>query len=135
MKKISSILLVGIFIAVSCGEIFEKNIENKTVEVISPAHGVAVAEGETTFLWREVVSATHYHITIVSPDFATSSRVVVDTIMPDTVLKRFAFTHRLDPGNYQWNIRAWNFAYRTRENILALEVIARDNDAGSGDDD
>lgn len=117
-------MVCSFFLAImvtACRDLFEKDIHDKQVEVISPRDGVTATEGEVALLWNRVESAQEYHITIVSPDFERASRVVADTIIPDS-LARYSLTVELTPGIFQWNIRARNSAYETRHNILDLYI-------------
>lgn len=68
--------------------------------LLSPADGLAVPPGDTTFHWREVEGATSYHIQIDIVDtFDSPDLVEAD---PDDVW----YTETLSLGTYYWRVKA-----------------------------
>ncbi|MCD8172861.1 MAG: hypothetical protein LUD76_05285 [Alistipes sp.] len=132
MKKTAALALL-LLSALGCRDLFEKDIQERQVEVISPVDNATAVEGEITFLWKEIESALEYHITIVSPGFGNSSMVVADTVIHDSLPVSYRYRQYLGPGEYQWNIRARNSAYNTRDNILNLYVEHHGEEDDNGD--
>ena len=109
----------------ACDDIFEKKLENKMVTVVAPIDGATLIEGNVTFLWVPMEGANGYHITIVSPSFKAATMVVADTLLiDDSVTVRRMFWQTFTPGDYQWSITAFNFAYRSAESVFDLHITA-----------
>lgn len=100
-KKIP-VLIILLTACISCDDIFEKDITNNMITVISPQEG-SVVEGNTVqFLWNTIEGAKDYRI-----------QVHDDTLILDTLVSSPPFSYVMDSGNYQWRIRGENFAYQT----------------------
>lgn len=122
MKKIF-LMLPLLFLFIACKDIFEEDISEARVCIVSPQNGVFASPGEIAFAWRAVENATGYHLTIVSPTFEESSRLVADsTLRPDSVFSGLHYEVFMEAGQYQWSIRAFNSGYSTREEIYTLFV-------------
>lgn len=119
-----------------CDDIFEQNIENTSIQIVAPKHGMHVEAGEVMFLWRPIAGARNYRLTIVSPDFLNASRVWADTLlMADSVHAADRFLLSLDTGTYQWSLSAANGVYRSKERVLTLIVDPVTPPEASGTED
>ncbi len=108
MKKILGYVIaaIAVLLMVSCQDFFEKNIEDKTVTVISPLDGAVSPYYAVIFRWNDVSGATEYQIQAVSPSFENPLLFLYDTLISGTTL-----TLSFNPGSFQWRIRAVNSAY------------------------
>lgn len=120
-------LAILTIIVVACNDIFETDISNISICVVSPKDSVAVKAGRVTFAWRTVNSATRYQLTIVEPSFAQASTLIADTVLcgDSTHMPPTSFSTILDSGKYQWSIKAFNSAYATYDQIYTLIVNSR----------
>ena len=130
---IITVMMIG---TLSCKDIFDKDITARSVEVVAPADKAEAPEGEVTFLWKPVSYATGYHLTIVSPSFEHAAILIADTVMMnDTLGVKLRYRHLMPAGEYQWNIRALNSSYTTRDNISHLNIFAPGGNEENRDDD
>lgn len=101
------VLLFGIlFLGVlwSCTKDFiVKDIKDDLVTIIAPANNLSTANNSITFWWEEVDGAEKYTIQIVKPNFAAIQQLIVDTNVTGD-----KFNYTLNPGTYQWRIKAKN---------------------------
>jgi hypothetical protein len=106
MKKLNNILLLTILLCSisSCDDILEEDITNDVVEVNTPKEGTVIEGNTVQFLWQNLEGADKYRLQVITDN----QLKVVDSLLPKTEL-----AYNLDPGNYQWRIRAENFAYKT----------------------
>lgn len=87
----------------SCSDIFEKNMEKETVQLLVPANGEVSYQLTNTFIWEEVDKVEYYNIEIVSPSFDSLSSIILDSNVTSVY-----FVYTLSPGEYQWRVRAEN---------------------------
>ncbi len=128
MKRIFTLLAVVLLVA-GCDDIFEKDISNERVEVVSPADRAQTVQGEVAFLWRATEGATAYRVTVVAPSFANPSQVVADTVMyNDSLSVKLSLRLVMPQGDYQWSVRGLNSGYMTTEQVRSLKVITSDRD-------
>ncbi|MDO5981440.1 hypothetical protein [Flavivirga spongiicola] len=98
------LILTLLFIAFACDDILEEDITNDVVQVISPTEGTVIEGNTVQFLWQTIEGADSYRVQIIK----NNQRHVADSLVTIT-----NFTYNLDPGDYQWRIKAENFAYET----------------------
>lgn len=124
MKRIT--LLLCCLTLAACDDIFEEDISDRRVEAISPADGVHLLPGECHFRWQTLEDADGYLLTVVSPSFARAERLIVDTMMLDTLgaAHRFGCKVLLTEGEYQWSLRAFNSGYESKAEVRTLYVDA-----------
>lgn len=101
-------LLLAMFF-IGCKEFIEPSIEKKNVVLLAPANGVESIIYDQTFWWEEVEDALKYRLQIVTPNFGAPARMIVDTL-----IKGNKFNQSLDPGEYEWRVRAENGSSQTR---------------------
>lgn len=119
----SFLAFVATAFLVSCtGDVFVKNIKNKTVSVISPVDGLTTPSNNVLFWWNEVDGAEKYNLQIVKPDFGSVSQLLLDTNVSGT-----KFSYILTPGNYQWRIKAVNAGGSTAYTTRSLKVDTTSN--------
>lgn len=134
MKKIIPIILI-LFSVFACDDIFENDISKDDVQVVAPRNNAMVQSGDISFCWRELIGATRYRITIVSPSFELASTLIADTIIntgldSDTTFvwgdgreaKGVKMVQNLSKGDYEWSICAFNSGYTSKEQTMKLTV-------------
>lgn len=99
---ISLILLAG------CGEIFEVDISDKEVILLAPGDGVSVQGDSVSLWWESLDGARTYQVQLVSPSFDEPELVYLDSVTSANLL-----ILALDPGDYEWQVRALNAGYNT----------------------
>lgn len=125
-KMLTYFVLLGIM--TSCDDVFERDIENHKVEVVTPQNNATVLGGKVPFLWKRLRGARGYHLTIVSPSFRNASKLIADTVLwSDSVSEKLKYIHLMEQGRYQWSIRGINDAYSSLNNISDLSVQDKDD--------
>jgi hypothetical protein len=85
----------------SCSDFLEVSVDQSEVVVLAPLDSARVETDEPLFWWDSVPGAIKYQIQVVSPSFADIETLVYDTLVNSTKL-----SINLEPGSYQWRIRA-----------------------------
>lgn len=108
MNKLIIPALVLSMIFAGCRDIFEKDLSKETVSLIFPADFYRTENTNITLQWYPVDGATAYELVLVSPRFDTAYSYYMDSTVTAEEL-----TLTLDPGRYEWMVRAKNNAYQT----------------------
>jgi hypothetical protein len=93
---------------VSCKDIFEPSISKRQVKQEAPVDNYHSTTYTVSFWWDDVEDASNYRLQIVTPKFDS-----VSTLIADTLIKGDKFFMSLNPGVYQWRVRAENSGSRT----------------------
>lgn len=97
-------LFAGLLISItSCSEIFEGDLSEDTLVVISPSKDLETVSTQVQFVWEELEDATSYQLRIASPNFANLTSLELDSAI---VGNTFPIT--LNPGEYEWRLQAKN---------------------------
>ena len=109
MKKSSNIiyfLYAGLLLLIiGCDDVFEEDIEDEMVTIISPDDLTTIESNAVEFRWNEIEGAKGYRIQV--------TRVETQRNVLDSLVEGDRFAYGLDPGVYRWQMRAENFAYET----------------------
>jgi hypothetical protein len=101
-------LLSGIVLLSSCSDIIEPSISKSNIQPEAPSDQYLSTSYNINFWWDVVGNALSYHLQVVTPNFASPGRLVLDTI-----IKKNKFSYTLSPGNYQWRVMAENGSSQT----------------------
>ncbi len=93
------------------------NISNQNVALVAPVEQALLNSSEVTFLWTHLASIDEYRIQIASPDFSSSTFIVMDERTGDDF-----YTTSLNEGSYTWRVRAENDNSVTPYNSRNLEI-------------
>ena len=115
-------LFFSVWFLTACEIIFEKDIEDEAVLLLSPSNETISSISTQTFWWEQIEGATTYRLQIVMADFENADRLVVDTL-----LNNDKFKQTLLPGIYQWRVRAENSAYMSKWSYANLKLISTDD--------
>ncbi|WP_214228793.1 hypothetical protein [Pedobacter sp. B4-66] len=107
-KNITKALLGLVLLSTGCKEFIEPSIEKKNTVLLAPSNGTETNVYSQTFWWEELDNALQYRLQVVMPDFNNTSRLILDTII---TASKFSYT--LEPGNYEWRVRAENGSSQT----------------------
>jgi hypothetical protein len=124
MKKISycsSALLLIMMLACKKDFVVE-NIANKTLTVNGPGNNLETTSNLITFWWEVLDGAEKYTLQVVKPSFAQVAQLVLDTNITGN-----KFTLSLQPGKYQWRVKATNAGYATVFQTFSLQIDTTDN--------
>ena len=87
----------------SCTEIIEPSVAKRNVRLLAPANNYQTNRPETSFWFEPVEDALKYRLQVVSPSFDSIGQLVLDTLISNN-----RFTQSMEPGQYQWRVRAEN---------------------------
>lgn len=124
MKNIPILIAIASMIVLNaCKDILTvEDISEKEVRLIAPANGTVLAIENINFTWDAVDYAEEYRLQIASPDFKVPAQIVLDSMVTNT-----NFGQTLDPGTYQWRVRAENSTFFTNYALawnLTVDEIA-----------
>lgn len=120
---ISTLLLLMFF---SCYDVFEEDVSDQRLILKAPHNGAVLSQADVTFWWSTIDGIRGYELVIVNPSFEKISDVIIETILPvsDSVPPENRFIVELDPGTYEWQVKAYNSASETVSDTFKLEVVA-----------
>ncbi|HXB10121.1 MAG TPA: hypothetical protein VNW04_23520 [Puia sp.] len=109
MKPMLIVCLTS-FVACWCGckEVFEKSLDKSHVTLLGPANNLVSGSANQSFFWQPIDSGINYELQVVSPTFDSIGQVVADTVAARNLLPL-----SLEPGKYQWRVRAFNSSSST----------------------
>ncbi len=105
LKMNRSLILFGLALVLlsACTEFQERQLQQDIVEVFIPRDSLRTDIATQQFYWYEVEGAIDYEFQIAEPDFAGINRLITDTITTSTRINI-----SLQPGEYEWRVRAFN---------------------------
>jgi len=92
----------------SCKDFIEPSISGSKVTLEAPGNKYQSTSYTVNFWWDQVDNALTYRLQVVSPRFDS-----VGVLVMDTVVKKNTFVLTMNPGNYQWRVRAENGSSQT----------------------
>ncbi len=101
-------IIVFILILPACNAIFENDITEEELDLIIPMDGTSYTTNQVHFKWNEMEGATNYRLQIVQPNFASIQTFVLDSLVTGS-----EYFYVLNPGTYQFKIRAENSGYQS----------------------
>jgi len=114
---------ISIFTVISCSEILiEKDISEKTVNLVAPVNNAQFFSTGLTFTWDVVQDATKYTLQIARPNFTSPLQIVLDTTITST-----SFSQQLPIGNYEWRVMAKNESYSTAFTSRLVAIVSNDD--------
>jgi hypothetical protein len=123
MRALNFSILVCIVVFLSCKKDFiVEDITDKSIVVLSPTNNLVTTTNKITFWWEELNGAEKYNLQVVKPTFSSIAQIISDT---NITANKFTLT--LQPGNYQWRIRAMNSGGNTSYQIFNLKVDTTSN--------
>jgi hypothetical protein len=130
MNKISKISTLSIIICLlsltGCHLIFENDIEDSWVTVMAPPDNYETENTSINFWWEYMEGADYYELQIYRIKGVNIDQLVVDSLI---ISNQFLWTFL--PGEYQWNIRACNSAYCSKDVSWKFRVDSSQNLSGS----
>lgn len=113
------LLLLFAVLYSSCDAIIEPSVSKAAIQPEAPSDQYQSTSYTVNFWWDEVDNSLSYHLQVVTPNFANSGSLVLDT-----VVKKNRFAFNFNPGTYQWRVMAQNgssqTAYSTPRNFIVV---------------
>jgi len=104
----------------NCSAVFEKSIANASIDIILPADSLKTKEYTQQFYWEKVTGATRYRLQIAQPSFASN---LIQSMVEDTIVTATSVSITLNPGEYEWRVRAENSGSETNYVTRKLYVL------------
>ncbi|MBL7893848.1 MAG: hypothetical protein JNK50_01050 [Bacteroidia bacterium] len=117
-----SILIICLVILSCTKDFIVKDIKNEVVSILAPGNNLVTSSNSITFWWEELEGAENYNIQIVKPSFASVLQLIVDTNITGD-----KFNYTLNPGVYQWRIKAKNAGGSTAYTTYNLTIDTTSN--------
>lgn len=108
MKNYLVLFILVLLCLGGCKEFFESSLEGQKLSLLAPADRLESNSYKQSFWWEQNFDASIYRLQVVSPKFDSVASFVLDT-----VITADKFTYTLEPGKYQWRVRAENGSSRT----------------------
>lgn len=108
MKVLNYIVLVSAIFSMSCTEFIEPSLHSKNIRLLAPADQLEINDYQLTFWWEKHEDVLNYRLQVVTGDFNSIQKLLLDTL-----LKSDKFIYTLDPGKYEWRVRAENGSSQT----------------------
>ncbi len=89
----------------SCEDVFENDISDDAVVLLSPAEGRVVETDSITFSWETIDDADDYQFQLRDE---LSNAIVIDSVLPLNTIRL-----GVAPSDYSWRVKAQNFGYET----------------------
>lgn len=97
------------------------DLRQKTVQLISPADKSSITDKKVTLWWNPTNGATKYNLQVVSPSFASPTRIIYDLWITTN-----SVTVDLDAGSYEWRVKAVNSISETPFSKWGLNIYVND---------
>lgn len=125
LRKNSLLFGFGL-ILISCSEFFVPDISDHIPILIIPGQQDTIVNNSIHFKWTEMEGADSYKLEVVSPSFASISEFPLDSAIEGT-----EFFYTLDPGVYEYRIKAINSAFESEYSEIRSFVIDSTSDLSS----
>jgi len=121
MKNLFFICFIA-FLYVSCDDILQEDLDGFGVILLAPPENHTTSLNQIQFKWETVPHADAYRIQIAEPSFNGPVEFILDSLVLETT-----WIQSLDPGEYEWRVRAENNISHTEYFEREL-TIAQTND-------
>ncbi|MDB5014259.1 MAG: hypothetical protein JWQ25_2461 [Daejeonella sp.] len=120
MKLIQTLrfLFIATFLLSSCKDFIEPSIINRKIFLLGPVDSLKTNIYAQSFWWEPVEDALTYRLQVVTNSFDSVGRLVVDTLVQTN---KYAVS--LNPGKYEWRVKAENGSSETLFSKRALTVF------------
>jgi hypothetical protein len=98
-----------------------KNLSETVVSLVTPADKCTLIDRSVTFWWSSIIGAEKYNIQIVSPSFENPLKLISDQWITSN-----SIAIDLEPGNYQWRVKAANSSSESGYSLFSFSIY--DND-------
>jgi len=122
MKRIIPCIVLLTLLLACKKDFVVSDITNKTIAINGPSNNVETTANLITFWWDALDGAEKYTLQVVKPDFAHMAQLVLDTSIATNKFKL-----SLQPGSYQWRIKATNAGYSTAFQTFNLKIDTTNN--------
>jgi uncharacterized protein YegP (UPF0339 family) len=116
----------------ACEEVlFEEDLTNKEVILLAPSENAIITDSIVNFSWNTLQGAFEYQLQVATPNFSTSTQIVFDSTLVDTINSNSQqLLLLLTDNDYEWRVRAFNGSsqteYFTNPFSVQTEVFVED---------
>ena len=122
MKRISNLLvgLAAVLVCTSCDDIFEEDISDDIITIITPTQDEVISGNTVTFMWNGLEGADNYRVQVSR---SNTSEMTLDSLVGKTSL-----SVPFPSGEFEWRVRGENFAYTTSYTFPEGFLVESSND-------
>ena len=122
MKRLVSIMscMSILLYLYSCDDVLEEDITNDKVNILAPVNQSTVSGNTVQFRWEPLDGAEEYSLEVIE---MINQQSVLDSLTSSTTVNI-----SMNPGKYQWRVRAENFAYQTAYTFPSAFTIVSSDD-------
>ncbi len=105
MKRVYSVsrTLVMVLLFLGCDDVFEEDISDDVMTVVSPKDDQVIIGNSVTYRWSPLEGADNYRVQV--------SREPTSEIVLDSLVSSGSLAIQMESGTYDWRVRGENFAY------------------------
>lgn len=93
------------------------HISEETVSLLTPVDEASINRLSVEFYWEDISDADEYEFWLVSPDFSSINKVWAETFTTENFI-----SYNLEPGGYQWRVRAKNSSSETNYSVRSFQI-------------
>ncbi len=108
LSTLAKLYLSLVLFFFGCKDFIEPSIAKKSLVLLAPVNKSESTNYSQTFWWEPVEDALKYRLQLVSPNFDHTLVLVLDTLVETN-----KFNYTLEPGIYEWRVRAENGSSNT----------------------
>ena len=113
----TTLLCIIITAFIRCDEMFETDISNEEVILLSPVDSTETDKFNQVFWWNQVPEADYYNLLVVRNSFDQIEELILDSVITGNQFKVI-----LDTGKFQWQVIAFNYHYETSSAVFNLFI-------------
>lgn len=113
-----ALIILSVILVYACSEIFLTDISKEEVILLSPPDSAEYKDDyNILFWWEPVTDATGYNLAVVTPNFNSIMKKVLDTNITQT-----EFKYLLYPADFEWSVMAYNEEFSTQYFIRGFKI-------------
>ncbi|MCX6232975.1 MAG: hypothetical protein NTZ33_15705 [Bacteroidetes bacterium] len=120
------LLILSVLALTACEDVFETNIENKYIRLLSPKDSMISTTNLVNFSWEVLEGADSYNFQIVSNTFTNPTSYLCDSNVTTNFISFI-----LPAGSYQWRVKGKNFGYSSNFSIRSFTISLSTDITGS----
>jgi len=106
---------IGLF---SCNDIFERDLSNEQIVLLSPGDSAVLKNDSFLLNWEELEGVEIYWIQIAEPNFDSIYVIILDSVILNTKIET-----NLEHGKeYQWRVLGENYSSSTKFSVRNFSI-------------
>ncbi len=122
MKKLFVVFISLLLVVYACKDIEETDLSKQSVNLLSPSNNAKIYNYNVQLWWDDIEETEKFNLQIAYPSFDSIQYLVLDTNISTNI-----FYINLNPGKYEWRVKAFNNSSQTIYYSRKFELIANDD--------